>query len=127
MVLGIWLPKLVGGVKVAVVFPAAEKSAPMDIPSAEPFTFTKSYLNLCLKLLLAGFRVMVTPLPIVTEVALRVGVVALAMVGKVALPETEPLTPQGTEFHAAETVTEAAPSAEWVTVPEISLKVVSPK
>ena len=110
-----------------VVFPAAEKSLPIDIPSAEPFTFTKSYLSLCLKVLLAGFNVIVTLLPMVTDVALKVGVVALAMIGNVALPDTEPLMPHGTEFHEAETVTVAVPSEAWVTVPVISLKAVSPK
>ena len=83
---GIWLPKDVGGVNVTVTFPAAEKLLPMLTPDVCPVRLPKSYVTLCLKLLVAGLRVIVIDLPISTVVAEYVGVVVLAMVGKDQVP-----------------------------------------
>ena len=77
---GIRLARDVGGVKVTLVFPWAVKSYPTEKPSAAPEMEAKLYLNLCLKVLLAGVIVTVMLLPIVMVVADKVGVVALGTV-----------------------------------------------
>ena len=83
---GIWVPKDVGGVNVTVTLPAAEKLLPMLTPDVCSVRLPKAYATLCLKLLVAGFRVIVIDLPISTLVAEYVGEVDLAMVGKVQEP-----------------------------------------
>ena len=84
--LGIWLPKDVGGVNVTVTFPAAVKLLPVLTPDVCSVRLPKAYVTLCLKLLVAGLSVIVTAFPISMDVAENVGVVDLAMVGKVQDP-----------------------------------------
>ena len=72
---------------VAVVVPVAVKFSPMERPDTESLTLPNAYRILCLKVLLAGVMVIVTLLPIVTEVADRVGVVALGIVVSAKVPE----------------------------------------
>ena len=80
--LGICDPNDVGGVKATPTVPLAVKLVPLAIPDVCPESEPKAYVNLCLKLESAGAKLIVTELPIVTEVAETVGVVALGIVGK---------------------------------------------
>ena len=92
LALGIEFPKLVGGVNVTDVVPVEVKPLPIDNPVVFPVVPPKAYVSLCLNELLAGAKLIVTALPIVTDVALNVGVVARGIAFKVNDPLPVQLT-----------------------------------